>query len=321
MTSESTLRRVAGEQKPGRRPYSFHSKRRRHELIAGVLFLLPDGIGLMLFVAVPMAFSLLVSFFNVNEFGTFQFVGLQNFRQLFSDPLLLKSLGISAAYLVVFVPVTFFLSLMLAILVNDKFPGVAVIRTLLFIPYVLSLVVIALLWQFMLVDKRGIITELFSSIGLPGISWLGSPSLALTAVLVISIWYTMGYQMFLFLGGLSDVPQEYLDASKVDGANAWTRFWRITWPLLEPTSFFVLITSLVAALTGVQAFDLVYVLTKGGPANSTTTTVFYIYQQAFTNNNYGYASAITVMLVLFLLLVTVILLVFSKGGRFHADGN
>lgn len=315
----TTARRQATLPPAAGRRNAHVSRRKRRETWAAVLFLLPDGIGLLIFVGLPMALSLVISLFNVDEFGHISFAGLQNFVQMGSDPLLWKSFGVTAAYILIFVPATFAISLALAVLVKDKFPGVGVVRTLLFIPYVLSLVVIGLLWQFMLVDKRGVLTEFLGGLGLHGVSWLGTPSLALGATLVISVWYTMGYQMFLFLGGLADVPQEYLDAARVDGASRWASFWKITWPLLEPTSFFVLIVSVVAAVTGVQAFDLVYILTRGGPANATTTTVLYIYQQAFTNNNYGYAAAITVLAVVFLLAVTVVLLLVTKGGRFHAD--
>ncbi|NUP73402.1 MAG: sugar ABC transporter permease [Sinomonas sp.] len=298
---------------------SLGRRRRRREAVAGLLFVLPDGLGLTLFVGLPMLLALAVAFFKVDGFGNYTFVGLANFQRMAQDALLWKSIGVTGTMVLVFVPVTFFIALALAVLVKDKFPGVGAVRTILFLPNVLSLVVIGVLWQFMLVDKQGVIPQLSAPLGLGDLSWLGTPQLALATLIVVSVWFTMGYQMFLFLGGLTDIPEEYHDAAKIDGASVWQRFWRITWPLLAPTSFFVAVTSTVAAVTGVQAFDLVFILTKGGPANSTSTVVFYIYQQAFNFGDYGYAAAITTLTVVFLLAVTTIMLIFTRGGRFHAD--
>jgi multiple sugar transport system permease protein len=296
-------------------------RRQRREARAAFLFLLPDGLGLTIFVGIPILLAIGVSLFRVSGFGGYTYVGLENFQRMGSDALFLQSVGVTLTMLVVFVPVTFVIALGLALLVKDKFPGIAVVRTLFFLPYVLSLVVIGVLWQFMLVDKRGVLTVLGGIFGLQNVSWLGTPNLALATLIVISIWFTMGYQMFLFLAGLIDIPQEYTEAATIDGASAWQRFTKITWPLLAPTSFFVLITSIVGAVTGVQAFDLVYILTRGGPANATSTLVFYIYQQAFTFGDYGYAAAITTLLVVFLVIVTSVLLAVTRGGRFNADAD
>jgi multiple sugar transport system permease protein len=123
--------------------------------------------------------------------------------------------------------------------------------------------------------------------------------------------------MILFLAGLQEIPQEYYDAARIDGAGAWATFTRITLPMLQPTSFFVLLVSTVSAVAGSQGFDLIYVMTKGGPANSTSLVIFYIYQQAFQFNNYGYAAAMASVLVLILLVITIILFIATKGGRFH----
>ncbi|RFA13135.1 sugar ABC transporter permease [Subtercola boreus] len=296
-------------------------RRRRREARAAFLFLLPDGIGLTVFVGIPILLAIGVSLFSVSGFGDYVYVGLKNFQRMGSDTLLWQSVGVTLTMLIVFVPVTFVVALALAMLVKDRFPGVGVVRAIFFLPNVLSLVVIGVLWQFMLVDKQGVLTNLGGIFGLQDVSWLGTPSLALGTLIVISIWFTMGYQMFLFLGGLTDIPNEYMEAAKIDGASAWQRFTKITWPLLAPTSFFVLVVSIVAAVTGVQAFDLVYILTKGGPANATTTVVFYIYQQAFTFGDYGYAAAITTLLVAFLVIVTGAMLLVTRGGRFNADAD
>jgi multiple sugar transport system permease protein len=294
-------------------------RRQRREGLAGYLFLAPDVLGLLAFVAIPMGLAIGASLYTIDGFGNYTYTGLANFRQMAHDHTLWQSIHVTVEYVVVFVPVTFAVGLGLALLVRDHFPGVGAVRTLFFLPNALSLVVIGLLWQFMLVDKRGVLTHAARPFGLDHVSWLGDPRLALPTYIAISVWYTMGYQMLLFLAGLKDIDSTYLEAARIDGASPWQRFRYVIWPLLRPTSFFVAITSLVAAVTGLQAFDLVYVLTKGGPDNRTSTVVFYIYQQAFQFGNYGYAAAITALLVAFLIVITGLMFAVSRGGRFHAD--
>ncbi|PZS27010.1 MAG: sugar ABC transporter permease [Pseudonocardiales bacterium] len=266
-----------------------------------------------------MVLAIGVSLYAVDGFGNYTYVGLANFRQMAHDPTLWQSVRVTLEYVIVFVPVSFVVGLSLAMLVRDHFPGVAAVRTLFFLPNALSLVVIGLLWQFMLVDKRGVLTHAARPFGLQHVSWLGDPKFALPTYIAISVWYTMGYQMLLFLAGLKDIDAAYLEAARLDGASPWQRFRHVIWPLLRPTSFFVVITSMVGAVTGLQAFDLVYVLTKGGPDNRTSTVVFYVYQQAFQFGNYGYAAAITALLVGFLIVITGLLFAVTRGGRFHAD--
>ncbi|TCO54758.1 carbohydrate ABC transporter permease [Actinocrispum wychmicini] len=290
--------------------------RRRREAVAAYAFLAPDLIGLLVFVVVPMVLALGVSLFKVDGFGGYTFVGLDNFHRMLNDAALGQSLRVTAVYVVTFVPIAFVVSLALAMLVRDHFRGVGWVRTAFFVPNVISLVVVGLLWQFLLVEKQGIAANLLSTIGLGDVSLLGNPTLAFVSYVVISVWFLMGYQMLIFLAGLNDIPKEFDDAARIDGAGAWQRFRHVTWPLLRPTSFFVVVTSTVSAVTGLQAFDLVFVLTKGGPANATSTIVFYIYKQAFTFGNYGYAAAITTVMVGFLVVITGVMFRFTRGGRF-----
>jgi multiple sugar transport system permease protein len=264
----------------------------------------------------PMVLALGVSLYKVDGFGNYTFIGLDNFRRMAHDPVLWQSVRVTVVYVATFVPIAFVVSLGLAMLVRDRFRGVGWVRTAFFVPNTISLVVVALLWQFLLVDKQGLVV---SVLGLDNVSFLGNPCLAFVSYVGISVWFLMGYQMLIFLAGLKDIPTEYEDAARIDGAGAWQRFRHIIWPLLRPTSFFVVVTSMVGAVTGLQAFDLVFVLTKGGPANATSTLVFYIYKQAFTLGNYGYAAAITTVLVGFLVVVTGVLFTVTRGGRFHVD--
>jgi multiple sugar transport system permease protein len=305
------------ERKPLQRASRIFWTRSRKETLAAWLFILPDFIGLFIFVAIPMVLALSLGFFSVDGFGGYKFVGLANYQRMLRDPLFLKSLGVTIAYVICLVPGLYISGLGLALLVRQRIPLIGLWRSLFFMPYVVSLVVVALIWKVLLIDKVGFINRMLELIGLQGRSWLGEPNLALGAVLIVTIWFLMGYYMIIFLSGLQDIPREYYEAAKIDGANSWAMFTNITLPLLRPTSFFVLLVSTVSAVSGSQAFDLIYVMTNGGPANSTSLAVFYIYQQAFKFNNYGYAAAMASVLVVVLLAMTVVLFALTRGGRFH----
>ena len=291
--------------------------RSRKETFAAWLFILPDCIGLLVFVAIPIVLALSLGFFSVDGFGGYKFVGLANYNRMLRDPLFMKSLGVTIVYVLCLVPGLYVSGLGLALLVRQRIPLVGLWRTLFFMPYVVSLVVVALIWKVMLIDKVGFINRMLELVGLQGRPWLGDPNLALGAILVVTIWFLMGYYMIIFLSGLQDIPREYYEAARIEGANSWKMFTQITLPLLRPTSFFVLLVSTVSAVSGSQAFDLIYVMTNGGPANSTSLVVFYIYEQAFKFNHYGYAAAMASVLVVVLLAMTVVLFGLTRGGRFH----
>jgi multiple sugar transport system permease protein len=289
------------------------------EWAAAYLFLVPDVLGLLIFIGLPMILSLSLGFFNVSGFGQYTFVGLGNYQKMLGDPLFIGSLQATAKYVIVLVPGLYVVGLGLALLVRRPIPLIGLFRGLLFLPNIISLVVVGLIWKFLLVDRIGVVNVLFSKIGLGGQSWLGDPDLALWTLLVVTIWFLMGFYMLIFLAGLQEIPREYYDAARIDGAGAWRSFRDITLPLLKPTSFFVLLVSLVAAVTGPQGFDLVYVMTKGGPANSTNLTTYYIFQQAFQYSNFGYAAAMASFLVIVLLILSGVLFALTRGGRFEFD--
>lgn len=288
--------------------------RRRREWLAAGLFLLPDSLGLLVFVVLPMIFSVVLSFFQVSGFGSYQWIGLGNYERMFNDPYFWSSMWVTAKYVVILVPLLFCVSLALGVLMKQKLPGMAAYRTALFLPYMLSLVVAGLLWKFMFDEQTGIANKAVGLFGIGPQSWLGDPSLALYSVILVTVWYMMGYYMIIFLAGLNEIPRELYEAAKIDGAGAWTSFRTITWPLLRPTSFFVLLMTTVAAITG--TFDLVYTLTSGGPANGTAVAMFYIYQQAFVFGEYGYASALGTFLVLVMVVLSWVIFRATKGGRF-----
>ena len=292
------------------------SKRRR-ESVAGYLFIAPDAIGLALFAAFPMLLALGLGFYEVDGFGGYSFVGLANYRRMLLDPLFLQSLRVTLLYVLMLVPSLYVVGLGLALLVQRRSRIAGLLRSLFFLPQMVSLVVVGLIWQVLLVDKIGPVNRFFAGLGLGGLSWLGDPRLALASVVVVSLWFLMGFYMLIFLGGLQDIPTEYYEAARLDGASPARAFFYITLPLLRPTSFFVLLVATVTAVAGGQAFDLIYVMTKGGPANSTELTIYYIYQQAFQYNEFGYAGAMASMLVVILLALTLLLFSVTRGGRFE----
>lgn len=317
MSSVATRIRAAGERRARPAAPATAKSRERREWLAAALFLAPDVIGLLVFVAVPMVLSVVLGFYQVSGFGEYKFIGLGNYRRMMDDPLFWESLRTTGLYVVVLVPVLFAVSLGLGLLIKQKLPGVGIFRTVFFMPYVISLVVVGLLWKFMLDEQTGVVNRSLEAVGLEGQSWLGDPSLALGVVIAISTWVMMGYYMIIFLAGLQEIPQEYYEAAKLDGAGPWTTFRRITWPLLRPTSFFVLMMSTIAAVTG--GLELIFILTNGGPANSTTLAVFYIYQQAFVFGEYGYAAAMGSILVLIMVACSAVLFAVTRGGRFDDD--
>ena len=293
--------------------------RKHREWLAAALFVAPDALGLLVFLGVPMVLALGLGFFEVSGFGGIAFAGLDNYKKMFADPLFFDSLKVTIQYVVGFVVGVFVVSLGLALLVQQKIPFVGFFRSMFFLPHVVSLVVVGLVWQFMLTDGVGVANQVLEAVGIGGRSWLGDPQLALGTVVLVSIWFFMGYYMIIFLAGLQEIPREYYDAAKIDGARSWQLFRHITWPLLKPTSFFVLLVSTITGVAGLQAFDLIYVMTKGGPANSTSLGIFYIYQQAFQFNDYGYAAAMSSFLVLLLLAATALMFVLTRGGRFETE--
>ncbi len=293
--------------------------RKHREWLAAALFVAPDALGLLVFLGVPMVLALGLGFFEVSGFGGIAFAGLDNYKKMFADPLFLDSLRVTVMYVAGFVVGVFVVSLGLALLVQQRIPFVGFFRSMFFLPHVVSLVVVGLVWQFMLTDGVGVVNQVLERVGIGGRSWLGDPQFALATVVLVSIWFFMGYYMIIFLAGLQEIPREYYDAAKIDGAKSWQLFRHITWPLLKPTSFFVLLVSTITGVAGLQAFDLIYVMTKGGPANSTSLGIFYIYQQAFQFNDYGYAAAMSSFLVLLLLAATALMFVLTGGGRFETE--
>jgi multiple sugar transport system permease protein len=273
------------------------------DAIAGYVLLLPTIIGLLLFSLGPVVASALLSFTSWDGLTPPVWTGTQNYSLLFSDPLFWTALRNTVEYTVGSVVPSIVLSLLLALAVNQKVRGVVFFRTLFFLPVISPPVAIAILWGWLYNAQYGIIDMVLNDLGIAPVQWLSEPSTALPAIMIMSIWSGLGYNMILFLAGLQGIPQELYEAARIDGANRWALFRHVTVPLLSPTTFFILILSMISAF---QLFDYAYIMTSGGPNYATLSIVLYIYQMAFQNFKMGYASALAYVLFVIIAVVTFI---------------
>jgi multiple sugar transport system permease protein len=278
-------------------------ERRRREAVTAWAFLGVPLAHLVLFSFVPVGFTVYLAFhaWGLLERGQ-RFVGLANFRELLGDGLFWTTLRNTAVY-VAYVPITMAAAIGLALLLNQRRRGIKVLRAIVFLPFVTSMVAIAIVWQWMFNADFGLVNYALHLVGLPAVDWLGNPRFALLSIICVTVWTQVGYQMLIFLAGLQGIPQAYHDAALVDGAGPWQRFRHITLPLLRPVILFVLVTGIIA---GFQVFTLVYMMTEGGPLHSTDVLVYRIYQTAWEFLRFGYASAMALILFAILLVVTVI---------------
>lgn len=265
------------------------SRARVQEAVAGWLFVLPVFLGIMVFEFGPFVGTLLLSFFDWDVVQAPRFVGLTNFKKLFfEDALYWTAVGNTVYFAVGTIVPGFFLSLFLAVGLNQRLKGVSIYRTLFYLPSITSIVAVAAVWSFVYNSNFGLINSVLAYANIPPVPWLGHPTWAMPSLIAMAVWKGVGYYMVLFLAGLQSIPEEYYEAAKIDGASAWRRFWHVTFPLLSPTSFFVLVLKVI---TAVQAFDAMYIMTQGGPAFSTYPLLFLMYEKAFVNLRMGYASA------------------------------
>lgn len=267
------------------------------------LFLAPDVLGLVIFVVGPALYAFYLSLHDWNPFGAPAFAGLENYAALMSDSRFWKALRTTSLYVVMYVPAVFTLSLALALLVQQRLPGIGLFRTAYFVPVATSLVVVSIVWNYMFESSYGFLNYLLGLIGIPPQRWIGSTSQALPSVALVGVWKQMGYYMVIFLAGLQDIPRELYEAARVDGASGFQAFRHITWPLLAPTRLFVVVTLLIGSF---QVFDQVYVMTRGGPAYATYVLMMYIYETAFRFSRLGYAAAMTFVLFILILMMTLL---------------
>ncbi|MEA3336698.1 MAG: sugar ABC transporter permease [Chloroflexota bacterium] len=292
-----------------------HRKRPGHLLVA-LSYLAPSLLVFAVFVFFPLAFSGYLSLTKWDMISpNRQFTALGNYRRLLDDPLFWKVLKNTTIFSVTVVLASMAIGLALAIILDRNLRGRAFYRAGIFLPYVTSAAAMALVWLWILDPQYGLINELLRMVGIKGPGWLASVKWALPAIIIMTVWRFVGYDMLIFLGGLQSISSDVTEAARIDGAGEWALFRHITLPLLSPTTFFITVTSFI---TMFQNFETVFVMTQGGPVNSTNMLVLYLYQNAFQYFEAGYASAIAV--VLFLIVVGLTSLQLSLSRRWVVYG-
>ncbi len=269
----------------------------------GFLFALPCLVLVGLFSFWPIVYSLAMSFCRWQIVGRPAWCGLENYTRAFGSPLFRTALWNTVVYAVVTVPAGLVLALAAALLLNRKLAGRAVYRGVFFFPVLVSMVVVSMVWSWMFSEHVGVVNPLLRAVGVEPRAWMADPKWAFRIIMAMSVWKGFGYGMVIFLAGLSAIPRSYYEAAEVDGAGGWRRFVHITWPLLRPTTLFVLVTAFIGSF---QVFDQVYVMTRGGPGYATTVLVSMIYDEAYVRFRMGYACALSYILFAIILLWTVV---------------
>lgn len=275
----------------------------------GYLFILPNFLGFVLFMLVPIVMALVFSFTNYDVISQMDFVGISNYVGLFTDDQFITSLINTLWFAVLTVPAGVILSLLLAVLFNRQVRGISVFRTFVFIPVITSMVAISLIWSMLYEDNGGLLNTLLGMMGLGPVHWLTDTNVAMISIAIMSIWKGLGYNMTIFLAGLQGVPAELYEAATIDGANSVQKFFKVTVPMIGPTTYFVTLMSLIGSL---QVFDQVWIMTQGGPVDATKTVAMYLYQYGFQFYKMGYACAAAYVLFILVFIVSLIQNITSK---------
>ncbi|KQR04196.1 ABC transporter permease [Arthrobacter sp. Leaf141] len=279
-------------------------KQARRNTLIGWTFILPNFLGFLAFTLIPVIAAFALSFMEWTSFTAPRWVGLENFQRMLQSDTFWVALRNTVVYALGHVPLTMALALGLAMLLNRKLKGIGFFRVAIFFPYITSLVAVAVVWNMLFSPDNGPINQFLNAIGIaeaPG--WTSSSDWAMPAVIITSVWRDMGYYMILYLAGLQAIPTELYEAAEVDGASGWQRFWNVTIPSLRPTTFFVVVMLTVSSF---KVFDLIVVMTNGGPGRATTVLSQLIYQEGIGEGKFGYSSAISLVLFLIVLSITVL---------------
>ncbi|MDO7906850.1 sugar ABC transporter permease [Paenibacillus sp. JX-17] len=283
----------------------------RTETFAAWAFMTPGLLIIAVFVFWPIIYGIPLSLTDYSVISETHYVGFDNFAKAFKDQNFLISLWNSLVYVLV-VPFIQVLSILMAILVNSKIPGVKYFRTAYYIPVVTSMVAVALIWSWLL-SNNGVVNYLLMQAGILSeqVSWLSDSKTALYVLMFITLWKGLGYYMMLYLAGLQGIPADLYEAARVDGAGRFRMIWTITMPLLRP---YILFCTLISVMGAVRVFDEIYILTKGGPGNSTLTSSVYIFQKGLEQFNFGYASALGLIVSVIIAVLSVLVFRLNRKG-------
>lgn len=276
---------------------------RRGEVRLAACLLAPTVIGVGLFTLLPMAASILLAFFDWDIVSTPEFVGLDNFASVATNPTIRVSFLNTFGFVVVAVALQILVALVLAVLVQTRMPGWlrAFFRSAFFFPLILSAASVSLIMSYLFNEDFGTVNAILGLVGLGPVGWLTTTTGAMCVTVLVYVWQNFGFTFLLFVGGLASIPKDVYEAADIDGASGWRQLTRITLPLISPT---MLVASVMAIISALQIFDQPYVLTRGGPGDSTRTAVMVIYQSAFQELHFGLASAIGLLLMVIIMIAT-----------------
>ncbi len=282
---------------------------------AGWSFAFPAVFLIGIFFLLPVFAALLLSFtdfdlYALADAGNLRVIGLRNYETLIATPMFWKALGNTAIFVVLGVPLSLFASLGAALLIDSRltrFKGI--FRTALFAPVVTTLVAVALIWRYLLHTRYGLINYLLTSVGLPAIDWMGDPHWSMPAIVMLAVWKNFGYNMIILLAALQSIPEELYEAARLDGAGTWTRLRHITLPLLAPT---LLLVGILTVSGYFQLFAEPYVMTQGGPLQSTVSVLYFMFEQGFKWWRLGFASAVALLLFVIILALTLLQMRFVR---------
>ncbi len=288
----------------------------RPNWLAALGFLSPTLVIFSVFVLFPVFFSFYLSFHQWNMFSKVRsFVGLANYSRILHDAEFWSVLRNTTVYTLGTVPLNMLLALAVASLLNRKLLGKKFLRTAFFTPVITSSVAAAVIWRWVYDPNFGLLNTCLGWFGIAPVNWLNEPGTAMLALILMAVWKSFGVNMVLFSAGLQNIPEHYYEAAEIDGAGWWAKFWHVTIPLLSPTTFFILVMSVIGSF---QVFDIVYVLTSGGPLVSTKVLVFYLYEYAFKFFEMGYASAVAYLLFALIFTLTLLQIRYLKARVHYA---
>jgi multiple sugar transport system permease protein len=289
---------------------SFWRRLINQESITAYIFILPSLIGFITFIVYPMIRGIQISFTKWNLLRPPKFIGVENYKDAFTDPVFWNALKVTAEYVVLNIPLQTLIALFMAV-VMDRVTKSEVIRGILIIPFLLSNVIVALIWLWLLDPNLGFLNLLLQKLGVAKQTFFFSTTQGIPTIAAVNIWRHMGINALLFYAGIQSIPKSLYEAATIDGAGEWDMFRRITLPLLRPVTVFILVTSIVGSF---QIFDTVSVTTGGGPIDATRVIVFYIVQNAFELSKFGYAAAMSVILFCILIVVTLFQMRILRGN-------
>lgn len=283
--------------------------------LTGWAFVAPAMIIILGLSIFPAAWAFLLSLQKWNGFAPPEFIGGDNYSQLMSDAEFWDSVTHTGIYVVLFVPASVLMGLFLAVALNRKIRFVGLYRTAIFVPFVASAAATGILSTYLFSPQYGLANNALRTVGLPAQGWLEDPQQAMLVIAIMSLWGQAAFTTVIYLAALQDIPNDLLEAARIDGANPWQTFWRIVWPELGPVTVFVTIWQTITAL---QLFDLVYTTTRGGPLDSTKTIVYFLWEKAFKTLDFGYGSAAAYVLFAVTLLITVGMVIYARSRKMEA---